>query len=126
MPSPMVRGAIAGVSIAAGIALFMVLKERVYEPHIAPYLESLAEEFIARRRAHRMRQASTAAGFSHGDVADRTPLWDAQDEEEDRHAARELESLVGREVDGWRNLSRRKESSGLVIEEAAGVHQDWN
>jgi len=123
----MLKGAIAGVSIAAGIALFMVLKERVYEPHIAPYLESLAEEFIARRRAQRMRQASAAAGSTgRGDDAGRTQRMETRDEEEDRHAPRELESLVGREVDGWRNLSRRKERSGIVIEEATGVHQDWN
>jgi len=112
----------------------------VYEPHLAPRIEVWAEEFLARRRAARNRAAAVPAStrrrssissessstegdpsahprshlphdmygsaFSAGRGASRRTALDSAGAE-----SYELEGLVTREVDEWRNEVRRSQDA---------------
>ncbi|EIW76451.1 hypothetical protein CONPUDRAFT_146865 [Coniophora puteana RWD-64-598 SS2] len=108
MPAPAATVAILAVSLVAGAAVIATLKELVYEPHIAPAIERWAEEFLAKRRARQQRQTATAVPSTNPmDTTALTQTYDQQDDEEDRQAALELEEIVAREVDEWRNEVHR-------------------
>ncbi|KAJ6530676.1 hypothetical protein B0H19DRAFT_1191758 [Mycena capillaripes] len=101
MPAPVAVGVyvLAAVgSVAAGLAF----KEFVYEPHIAPRVERWAEEFLAKRRAKKMRKAGLAAvpvsANAGGDAG-----TDAGDADNSIKSTYELESLVANEVRQWRS-----------------------
>ncbi|KIJ69702.1 hypothetical protein HYDPIDRAFT_184301 [Hydnomerulius pinastri MD-312] len=92
-----------------GVAAALAFKEFVYEPHIAPAVEAWAENFLERRRKARNSRAS-AVGFSSSGRHRRSsssspPPSPAHGENNAEFAAEayELEGLVAREVDEWRN-----------------------
>ncbi|KAF7347100.1 hypothetical protein MVEN_01464100 [Mycena venus] len=111
MPAPVAVGmyVLAAVgTVAAGLAF----KEFVYEPHIAPRVERWAEEFLAKRKARRMKRAGkqavavpstsgagAGAGASVG--ANDTDLDAGVDA--DGKSTYELENLVADEVRQWRS-----------------------
>ncbi|KAG2076655.1 hypothetical protein BDR04DRAFT_702737 [Suillus decipiens] len=101
MPVPVFVCAI--ITVAAVIAFY----EFVYEPHIAPTVEGLAEDFLANRRAKRQAQhpvpALVTQGSGHGD-----PGPSGADTKK-RSLAREEDSveLQGYNLDEWLNQVHR-------------------
>ncbi|KAL4063481.1 hypothetical protein V8B97DRAFT_1876821 [Scleroderma yunnanense] len=121
----------------AGVATAYLFKEYVYEPHLAPHIEVWAEEFLARRRAARNRAAavpatsrrrsfSSSESSTEGDPS--AHLRSHHPNNNNGSAATtgrggrritldsvgaesyELEGLVAREVDEWRNEVRRSQN----------------
>ncbi|KAF9235206.1 hypothetical protein BU15DRAFT_65042 [Melanogaster broomeanus] len=104
------------VAAIAGVAAVLAFKEFVYEPHIAPALESWAENFLERRRTARNRRAS-AVPVSRRDRRNSSSSSSQSNQGSlSRHGRErpsgqndlaaesyELEGLVAREVDEWRN-----------------------
>ncbi|KAH0840328.1 hypothetical protein J3R83DRAFT_1344 [Lanmaoa asiatica] len=107
------------VAAVVGVAAVFAFKEFIYEPHIAPKFEAWAEDFLERRRAARSRRASavpvrasrrrdssSSSDSSHPNnnlqrdrgMNDRAPGPDNFSVD-----GFELEALVSREVDEWRN-----------------------
>ncbi|KAH7910327.1 hypothetical protein BJ138DRAFT_980962, partial [Hygrophoropsis aurantiaca] len=97
MPAPAIVGAYVVAAIAGTVAI-VAFKEFVYETHIAPVIERWAEEFVAERQARRRRSSPVAMEVS----ADTRPDTNSKHNNDDAEAF-ELEGLVAREVDEWRN-----------------------
>ncbi|KAF8839323.1 hypothetical protein BDN67DRAFT_981912 [Paxillus ammoniavirescens] len=128
MPPPV---AVYVVAAIAGVAAVYAFKELVYEPHIAPALESWAETFLERRRNARNRRASAVnVPSSRRDrrSSSPSPTSPSSRRSPTRHGrigregapapddlsaeTYELEGLVAREVDEWRNEVLRSQEIG--------------
>ncbi|KAH7922575.1 hypothetical protein BV22DRAFT_1048802 [Leucogyrophana mollusca] len=111
MPAPAAAVGVYVVAAIAGTAAIVAFKEFVYEPHIAPAIERWAEDFVARRQARRSRSAPVPIAVS----GDTRP--DAGSKRDDDEAETfELEGLVAREVDEWRNeVHRSRTLSGGTL-----------
>ncbi|KAF7432542.1 hypothetical protein PC9H_004483 [Pleurotus ostreatus] len=111
MPAP-------GVYILAFVGVAAVgyaFHEFVYEPHIAPKIELWAEEFIARRKAGRLRKQGPVSAPQHPESRTRrNKPNDSSDEGSDnddgwdkkrggRRSSFELENLVAKELQEWRS-----------------------
>ncbi|KAF9231686.1 hypothetical protein BU15DRAFT_82098 [Melanogaster broomeanus] len=109
MPPPVAVYVVAAIT---GVAAVLAFKELIYEPHIAPALESWAENFLERRRTARNRRAS-AVPVSRRDHRNSSPSSSSSSQSNQGSPSRhgrerpsgqdDLEGLVAREVDEWRN-----------------------
>ncbi|KZT29547.1 hypothetical protein NEOLEDRAFT_1145245 [Neolentinus lepideus HHB14362 ss-1] len=106
MPGPAVYAVVAVVSTVAVVYAF---KEFIYEPHIAPRVEAWAENYIARRRARRQQRQGPVPAQPHT-TSDDGSEDEAGPRGHDINTSIELERLVGREVDEWRNDVDRSQS----------------
>ncbi|EPQ58855.1 hypothetical protein GLOTRDRAFT_135876 [Gloeophyllum trabeum ATCC 11539] len=114
MPGPAVYAVVAVVGTVAAVVAF---KEFVYEPHIAPKVEAWAESYLARRRARRrQRQGPALAQPYSADEGEAGPSHPRRSFElgkgsdADDRTSIELEKLVAKEVDEWRNGVERSQS----------------
>ncbi|EMD40310.1 hypothetical protein CERSUDRAFT_91025 [Gelatoporia subvermispora B] len=115
MPAPAIYVAAALGAVAAGLAF----KEFVYEPHIAPRVEAWAEAFVERRRRHRALRRGPILAQPVGDGTDEhrarrssDSFKDKKDDEDSGDeggigSSLEMEELVAKEVDTWRNSIRQ-------------------
>ncbi|KAG8219069.1 hypothetical protein J3R82DRAFT_4826 [Butyriboletus roseoflavus] len=131
----------AVVSVAAVFAF----KEFVYEPHIAPKLEAWAEDFLERRRTARNRRASAVpvrtSRRRHSSSSSSSTNHN-NDLQRDRGSndrelgpndlsvdGLELEALVSREVDEWRNEVLRSQEitmDGLRKRRTERIRDDFD
>ncbi|KAI0832855.1 hypothetical protein BC628DRAFT_1348640 [Trametes gibbosa] len=108
MPAPAVYIVVAVIGVAA---VGLAFREFVYEPHIAPKVEALAESFLeGRRQRKRQRQGPVLANphpFEGGDENhSRRSLDGPRDKKDDDgqiHTSIELEQLAAKERDAWRH-----------------------
>ncbi|KAI0355436.1 hypothetical protein OH77DRAFT_1589897 [Trametes cingulata] len=133
MPGPAVYIAVAVVGV---VAVGIAFHELVYEPHIAPKVETWAESFIERRKQkRRQRQGPVLANphpFEDGDENStrrsrdgrKNKKDDGSDDSDDGGMSIELERLAAKERDAWRHDSGP--SSGLRQRKPAGAMDESN
>ncbi|KAK7063353.1 hypothetical protein R3P38DRAFT_2756298 [Favolaschia claudopus] len=99
----------------------------VYEPHIAPKIEKWAEDFVARRRARKMKRSAAAAvsiSVSPGDGGAEEVGGYADDKRSGAEASvYEMEDLVGEEVRQWRSQVHESIALGRDGGVGAGLRQ---
>ncbi|KAI0774715.1 hypothetical protein BD413DRAFT_472337 [Trametes elegans] len=131
MPGPAVYIAVAVVGV---FAVGLALHEFVYEPHIAPKVETWAESFLENRRQRRRRRQGHVLvdphPFEQGDENGTRRSTDGSndkkyDDEDDANGMSiELEQLAAKERDAWRHNAGP--SSGLRQRKAAGAMDESN
>ncbi|EGO02403.1 hypothetical protein SERLA73DRAFT_71524 [Serpula lacrymans var. lacrymans S7.3] len=106
MPGP----AVYVVAVVVGLGACVMFKDFVYEPHIAPTLERWAQDFVERRRARRQReQVPVSVSVNPGPSTRRARSNDG-DSGAEGGSVYELEGLISREVDEWRNKVDRSQN----------------
>ncbi|KAK7063347.1 hypothetical protein R3P38DRAFT_3415114 [Favolaschia claudopus] len=127
MPAPAVAVYVLAAvgTVAAGLAF----KEFVYEPHIAPKIEKWAENFVARRRARKMKRSQAAVAVSvdlpgGGGAGEGGEGGYADDKRSGAEgSAYEMEDLVGEEVRQWRSQVHESIALGRDGGVGAGLRQ---
>ncbi|OBZ70378.1 hypothetical protein A0H81_09805 [Grifola frondosa] len=144
MPAPVALYVVAVFGVAAAGFAF---HQFVYEPHIAPKIETWAESFLERRRQRKMqlrglvpahivhehsdengaRRATDRKGHSADGLLDKKGHRDdhSDDDDDDAHFGMsiELERLVAKERDEWRDSGS---ASGLRRRKTAGTMDESN
>ncbi|CAL1699919.1 unnamed protein product [Somion occarium] len=122
MPGPAVYVVVAVATVAAAIAF----EQFVYEPHIAPRLEAFAQAFIENRRRRRLGPVAVSQNPPRTDENQaRRDGGKKKHDDDDEPTSVELQNLVAREVDEWRNGVQRKSTlrnrkTPTVIDESNG------
>ncbi|KAJ7210006.1 hypothetical protein GGX14DRAFT_451235 [Mycena pura] len=115
-PAPVAVYVVAAVVTVAAAAAF---KEFVYEPHIAPRVERWAEEFLAKRKAMKMKRAVPAVPVPSAGAGEAASV--------SNESTYELENLVADEVAQWRNeviVSRDQRTSTIRRRQNAGASSE--